>query len=170
MNKRTGFAASSVIAVQSSEAGKYRLFTPRLWPLSHTPPYQYPPTVFEDLFDSVFKDEVVLENGLLVYAELDRNGYACKGFRNTEEMIGLCDKVVRAAQSILLDNLDNWRLINICQDGKRLVRLVQREPGLYSEDEISLRVGQVLIWWTGVEGSYAQTRERDDSLHAATTQ
>jgi hypothetical protein len=109
MNKRTGFAARSVIAVQSSKAGIYPLFVPRLWPRPRISPYQYPPTVFEAQVDSVFKDEVVLENGLLVYAELDRKGYACKGFRNTEEMIGLCDKVVRTVQNILLDNLDDWR-------------------------------------------------------------
>jgi hypothetical protein len=116
INKRPIFGAGAVIAVQSSHAIDH--------PISpHQPRWHHrtlvnerPQATYRHLTSPVFKDEIILENGLIVYTEVDHERITCKGFCNSTEEIVLHDKVARGAQSLRLDNLDDWYLVNIREE------------------------------------------------------
>jgi hypothetical protein len=156
LNKRMDYRDGLVIAVHTAEASYQDFSTPQTYlqlPISTS---DAPPHMLQNPSSSVFRDEIVLENGLVVYVQVSRKRSICKGFRNAANAIGLWNCGGRGNQEIPLDSLDEWRLVNIDEGGKRSVRLVQRVPTCCSEKEIRLQVGLVLVWWTGGEENVAE--------------
>jgi hypothetical protein len=162
MNKRIGTGAGAVIAVQTSVAGENPPLLPQPWTHLRVMTKDEPPATFRSGSIPLFKDEIFLENGLVVYAEIDRRKRRiCKGFRNTAEMIGFSDKVLRGAQSVLLTKLDEWCLVNVHKADRFSVRLVRRKHERSRRDKMKLSAGFILVWWTGMEGTMAEIRKRE---------
>jgi hypothetical protein len=140
INKRTDKRFGAVIATHTSEAIAYPFEIPQAW---HTiMAHDTPPVIFQDE-NSVFRDEIEVTTGLFVCIELDHKKRICKGFCDSNRMIGICTG--GEEDTVLLDDLDCWRLVNSVRRWKRSVRLVQREPTDSRKNEMSLHVGLVIV-------------------------
>jgi hypothetical protein len=156
INKQPTFGAGAIIAVQSSHAIDHPISPQQ--PRGHyrTLVDERPQAISRRLMSPVFKDKIILENDLIVYTKVDNERITCKGFRNSTEEIGLSDKVVRGSQSLRLDNLDDWCLVDIREEEVCSVGLERSEN---PRTKMGLRIGLSLVLWTSYEGTIAEIRK-----------